>query len=52
MTGKLRVNAPIFVYNDTNNANAAAFIFDKPGSNYTGIGANGETDTILFAPAT
>lgn len=26
----------------------AAFIFDKPGSNYTGIGACSETDTIYF----
>lgn len=52
MTGKLQVNAPIFGYNYNGgkNANAPAFIFDKSGSNYTGIGANGETDTILFAP--
>lgn len=50
MTGKLQVNAPIFGYNYTNNSNAPAFIFDKPGSYYTGIGANGEQDTILFAP--
>ena len=50
MTGMLKVNAPIYGYNYTNSANAPAFVFDKSGSNYTGIGSNGENDTILFAP--
>ena len=50
LTGKLQVNAPIFGYNYANSNNAAAFIFDKPGSNYTGIGANGESSTIYFGP--
>ena len=50
MSGKLRVNAPIFGYNYTNDedGNIASFIFDKPGSHFTGIGSNGETDTIYF----
>ena len=48
MTGQLQVNAPILGYNYTNSNNAPAFIFDKPGSYYTGIGANGESDTIYF----
>ena len=50
MTGKLRVDAPIFGYNYKNNIHAPAFIFDKQGTNYTGIGAGAELDTILFAP--
>lgn len=51
MTGTLRVNnAPIFGYMYGANSNAAAFIFDKPGSNYTGIGACGENDMIQFGP--
>ena len=49
MTGALKVNSTIFGYNYTNSHNAPAFIFDKPGSNYTGIGCNGETDTIFFS---
>lgn len=36
-------------YNAIGNNNAA-FVFDKPGTNYTGIGANGEADTIYFGP--
>lgn len=50
LTGKLQVNAPIFGHNYSNTNNAAAFIFDKPGSYYTGIGANGSSDTIQFGP--
>jgi hypothetical protein len=50
MTGKLQVNAPIFGYNYTNTNNAAAFMFDKPSSNYTGIGACGQNDMIHFGP--
>lgn len=49
MTGKLQVNALIFGYNYTNGNNRASFMFDKPGSNYTGIGAHAESDTIYFA---
>lgn len=48
LTGKLQVNEVVFGYNYTNSNNAAAFIFDKPGSNYTGIGANGVSDQIYF----
>lgn len=51
-TGKMQVNAPIFGYNYTNSNNAAAFIWDKPGSNYTGMGANGASDTIYFSACT
>lgn len=52
LTGKLQVNAPIFGYNYSNSNNAAAFIFDKPSSNYTGIGAGGYSDIIHFGPCT
>ena len=49
MTGMLRVNnAPIFGYRYGQSNNAPAFIFDKPGSYYTGIGTNGSDDTIYF----
>lgn len=49
MTGMLRVNnAPIFGYRYGASNNAPAFVFDKPSSNYTGIGANGTDDTIYF----
>lgn len=49
----LRVNgAPIFGYRYSQSNNAPAFVFDKPGSNYTGIGANGEADTIYFGAVT
>ena len=52
MTGTLRVNnAPIFGYRYGQSNDAPAFVFDKPGGNYTGIGANGETDTIYFGAA-
>ena len=53
MSGALTVKQYIFGYNYNHaGANAPAFIFDKPGSEYTGIGANGETDTIYFSAAT
>jgi hypothetical protein len=53
MTGMLRVNnAPIFGYRYGQSNNAPAFVFDKPGSNYTGIGANGTSDTIYFSAVT
>lgn len=51
MTGTLRVNnAPIFGYMYGANNNAAAFIWDKNGSNYTGVGACNIADTIHFGP--
>lgn len=51
MTGTLRVNnAPIFGYMYGANNNAAAFIWDKNGSNYTGVGACNITDVIHFGP--
>lgn len=45
---KLQCNRPIFGYMYGYNSNAAAFIFDKPGSNLTGIGSEGVSDTIRF----
>lgn len=49
MTGMLRVNnAPIFGYRYGQSHNAPAFILDKPSSHYSGIGANGSSDTIYF----
>lgn len=50
MTGKLQVNNIIFGYNYTNSNNAAAFIWDKNGSNYTGVGSCNTTDVIHFGP--
>lgn len=38
----------IFGYRYGKKASGAAFMFDKPGANYTGIGADGTTDTIYF----
>ena len=37
-----------YMYNLNNNA--PAFVFDKPSSHWTGIGACGENDTIFFGP--
>ena len=49
ITGKLQVNGLMFGYNyGTGGNNCAAFIWDKPGSNYTGVGACAENDTIYF----
>ena len=39
-----------YMYNLNNNA--PAFLFDKPSSHWTGIGACGENDTIFFGPCT
>ena len=50
MTGKLQVNNIIFGYNYTNSNNAAAFMWDKNGSNYTGVGSCNTTDMIHFGP--
>lgn len=46
---KLQCNGPIFGYMYGYNNNAAAFIFDKPGSNYTGIGSDGTANTIRLS---
>jgi hypothetical protein len=51
MTGALQVNAPIFGYNYSNSNNAPAFVFDKNGGNYTGIGSHNEADVIWFGAA-
>jgi hypothetical protein len=49
LTGDLKVNGYVFGYNyGTDGNNCASFICDKPGSNYTGVGACGEADTIYF----
>lgn len=48
MTGRLIVKSPILAYEYNVNTNNAAIIMDKPGSNFTGIGSHGETDTIYF----
>lgn len=49
ITGKLQVNGLIFGYNyGVGGNNCADFIWDKPGSNYTGMGACAEADTIYF----
>jgi len=39
---------PIFGYRYKQTSNGAAFMWDKPGSNYTGMGANDSSDTIQF----
>lgn len=48
LTGKLQVNDVIFGYRYSSNNDSPAFVFDKPGDHYTGIGAHG-TDTIYFS---
>lgn len=50
MSGKLQVNNLIFGYQYTNSNNRAAFMLDKPGTGYTGMGANAENSTIAFGP--
>ena len=53
MTGSLTVKQYIFGYNYNHaGGDAPSFVFDKPGSHHTGIGANGEADTIYFSAAT
>lgn len=47
--GQIKCNYPIFGYRYSTNTNAAAFIWDKPGSYYTGVGSNGTADTIRFS---
>ena len=47
-TGGAKFDDTVFGYAYTRNNNKAAFMWDKPGSNYTGMGANGNSDTIQF----
>lgn len=47
--GQIKCNYPIFGYRYSTNANAAAFIWDKPGSYCTGVGSDGTADTIRFS---
>lgn len=47
-TGKARFDDTIFGYAYTRSNSKAAFMWDKPGGNYTGMGANGSNDTIQF----
>lgn len=47
-TGKARFDDTVFGYAYTRSSSKAAFMWDKPGSNYTGMGANGSSDTIQF----
>lgn len=49
VTGHFTFRGRIFGYNYNNQgSNAPAFIFDKPGSNYTGIGCHSSTSLIWF----
>lgn len=52
ISGNLVVNGCIFGYRYSTNSNAAAFIFDKPGSYQTGIGSGGTINTIRFSACT
>lgn len=45
----LKTNGYIFGYRYSQGNDLPAFVFDKPGSNYTGIGACGSSDTIYFS---
>lgn len=47
--GQIKCNYPIFGYRYSTNANAAAFIWDTPGSYQTGVGSDGTADTIRFS---
>ena len=42
------VRGGIFSYMEDVISNAAAYVFDKPGMHFTGIGSNGEANTIYF----
>ena len=51
LTGGLQVNGRVFGYNyGTGGNNCAAFVFDKPGTNYTGIGSHKDSNVIWFGP--
>ena len=45
----MQINGPVIGYNYTNGTDRAAFVWDKPGPNLTGVGACGEADTIFFS---
>lgn len=48
-TAHLQINGRVFGYNyGIQGNNAVAFMWDKPGSHYTGVGANGVQDQIYF----
>lgn len=47
--GNIRSNQSIIGYRYSTNSNAAAFVWDKPGSHWTGVGSNGTNDTIRFS---
>ena len=51
-TGQAKFDDTVFGYAYTKNNNKAAFMWDKPGSNCTGVGANGTSDTIYFGACT
>ena len=51
-TGGAKFDNTVFGYAYTRSNNKAAFMWDKPGSNYTGVGANGTADTIYFGACT
>ena len=46
--GTSKFDGVVFGYNYTNSNNAAAFVWDKNGSNYTGVGSCNTADTIYF----
>lgn len=49
VTGQIRTDYPLFAYGYAGgNQNRAAIVWDKPGANYTGVGACAEADTIFF----
>lgn len=49
MTGQLKTtNVPIYAYTYGSNKNLAAIVWDKPGSNNTGVGSHTTSDTIWF----
>ena len=47
-TGGAKFDDTVFSYAYTRSTNKAAFMWDKPGSHYTGMGANGADSTIQF----
>lgn len=51
LSGKLQVNDVVYGYRYAKKNDAPAFVFDKPGTGLTGIGAHG-TDTIYFSAVT
>lgn len=51
LSGKLQVNDVVYGYRYIKKDDAPAFVFDKPGTGLTGIGAHG-TDTIYFSAVT